>query len=249
MGWTYSHLLRHLDADVPLYAVQSRALTDPAALAGDATADPTAELSQIAADYVRRIRAVQPEGPYHLLGWSFGGGAAHEMAVQLQAAGQRVDLLAVLDGYPATGRPGESERRAYAAEDPAVLRELLDSLGIEAADGQSLTAAGFAAAVAGEGSPLEGLPPAAVAALPAVFARNSALAGAISGGTFHGELLFFVATEERPAARPDPYVWQRYVDGPVTVHEVPAAHGAMLRTGPLTTIGPVLAGRLDRRHG
>ncbi|MBW5480457.1 amino acid adenylation domain-containing protein [Streptomyces bambusae] len=252
IGWTYSGLLRHLGPDIPLYALQSRALSDPTALGAD--------LVWTAADYVRQIRSVQPSGPYHLLGWSYGGGAAHEMAVQLQAAGERVDLLAVLDGYPATGRPGESARRAYAPEDPEVLRELLDSIGIGIGTGVGTgigtgPAAGaptpeeFAAAVAGEGSPLEGLSPSAVAALPAVFARNSETAGAISGGTFQGELLFFLATEDRPAGRPDPLVWQRYVDGPVTVHEVPSTHGAMLQGHALDAIGPVLAGHLDRRHG
>jgi len=55
----------------------------------------------MAADYVEEIRKVQAEAPYYLLGWSFGGIVAQEMAVQLQDAGQRVDGLILVDAYPA----------------------------------------------------------------------------------------------------------------------------------------------------
>ncbi len=54
----------------------------------------------MAAHYVQPIRHVQPTGPYHLLGWSFGGLVAHAIATRLQNAGEQVDLLALLDAYP-----------------------------------------------------------------------------------------------------------------------------------------------------
>ncbi|KAI0105678.1 hypothetical protein GGR51DRAFT_571618 [Nemania sp. FL0031] len=41
-------------------------------------------LSEVAASYIRAIRAVQPQGPYHLGGWSIGGVLAFEAASQLQ---------------------------------------------------------------------------------------------------------------------------------------------------------------------
>jgi len=46
------------------------------------------------------MRSVQPHGPYHLAGHSFGGLVALEMAHQLRAAGEQVALLAILDSYP-----------------------------------------------------------------------------------------------------------------------------------------------------
>jgi len=55
----------------------------------------------MAARYLQEIRAVQPEGPYHLCGWSYGGQIAFEMAQQLSSAGNEVGLLAILD----TGAP------------------------------------------------------------------------------------------------------------------------------------------------
>lgn len=50
--------------------------------------------------YVAEIRAVQPHGPYHLLGWSFGGLVAHAVAARLEELGEEVALLALLDSYP-----------------------------------------------------------------------------------------------------------------------------------------------------
>jgi thioesterase domain-containing protein len=54
----------------------------------------------MASEYIEQIRGVQKTGPYHLLGWSFGGIAAHEIAVQLQADGAEVGALIIMDGYP-----------------------------------------------------------------------------------------------------------------------------------------------------
>ena len=53
----------------------------------------------MAAHYVREIRSLQPEGPYHLGGSSFGGVIAFEMARQLRVHGQWVGVLALFDTY------------------------------------------------------------------------------------------------------------------------------------------------------
>jgi len=59
----------------------------------------------IAAAHLKSLRAVQPEGPYLLGGWCNGGLLAYEMARQLHAEGQKVDLLVLMDpvtlAYPA----------------------------------------------------------------------------------------------------------------------------------------------------
>ncbi|WP_449417829.1 amino acid adenylation domain-containing protein [Phormidium nigroviride] len=54
-------------------------------------------IEETAAYYLQEIRTVQPEGPYLLGGWCFGGVVAFEMAQQLQKQGQKVDLLVVID--------------------------------------------------------------------------------------------------------------------------------------------------------
>jgi thioesterase domain-containing protein/acyl carrier protein/NAD(P)-dependent dehydrogenase (short-subunit alcohol dehydrogenase family) len=55
------------------------------------------QIEDIAADYVTAIRTTQPEGPYHLAGYSFGGIVAFEVAQQIVATGGQVALLALFD--------------------------------------------------------------------------------------------------------------------------------------------------------
>jgi thioesterase domain-containing protein len=54
-------------------------------------------VEEMAAQYLVALRAAQPHGPYRLLGVSFGGVLAFEIAQQLLAAGERVECLAMLD--------------------------------------------------------------------------------------------------------------------------------------------------------
>jgi thioesterase domain-containing protein len=54
----------------------------------------------MAAHYVEKVRAFQPVGPYYLGGYCFGGNVAQEMARQLEAQGERVAVLALLDCAP-----------------------------------------------------------------------------------------------------------------------------------------------------
>ncbi len=55
---------------------------------------------EMAAAHLKRMRTIQPEGPYLLGGWCNGGLVAYEMARQLYAQGQTVDLLVLMDADP-----------------------------------------------------------------------------------------------------------------------------------------------------
>jgi thioesterase domain-containing protein/acyl carrier protein len=227
IGWAYAGLLGHLDPETPLYALQAPGLTDPDAKFSQ-------DLAELAADAVQRIRNVRPSGPYRLLGWSFGGGLAQEIAVQLQAAGEEVSHLAILDGYPArTTQPARNH------DDPTLLRKLLTSLGI--AGDEPVSPNGIAAALAGYDPHLEHLTPADIQALCRVFDQNSALAGAISGRTFNGDLLLVMAMRDRSPDLPGPEAWQPYLSGRVVAREIQSAHGDLLRPGTLTQLGPMLS--------
>jgi hypothetical protein len=56
-------------------------------------------IEDMASQYVREIQALQPEGPYLLGGYCMGGTIAFEMAQQLQAQGQAIGLLVLLETY------------------------------------------------------------------------------------------------------------------------------------------------------
>lgn len=83
------HLAHLLGADRPFYGVQARGLY------GGETPHETIE--EAARDYIAEMRQVQPQGPYSLGGFSGGGITAYEVARQLEAAGQVVSLVVMLD--------------------------------------------------------------------------------------------------------------------------------------------------------
>ena len=88
-GAFYSFTLAHdLGPDQPLYVI------DPYKFDG-LQVPPTIET--MAAAYIKSMRAVQPEGPYLLGGFCAGGLIAYEVAQQLRAEGQAIDLLALID--------------------------------------------------------------------------------------------------------------------------------------------------------
>jgi surfactin family lipopeptide synthetase A len=81
-------LARELGSDQPFYAFEPYRFDN-------LPVPPTVET--VAAAHILSLRAVQPEGPYLLGGWCNGGLVAYEMARQLHAAGQTVDLLVLMD--------------------------------------------------------------------------------------------------------------------------------------------------------
>lgn len=87
----YRSLAINLGSDQPVYGIQARGL--------DGSKPMFDRLENIAADYIREIQALQPQGPYMLAGLSNGGNIALEIAQQLRAQGQQVALLALFDTY------------------------------------------------------------------------------------------------------------------------------------------------------
>jgi amino acid adenylation domain-containing protein len=85
----YRPMSRHLGNDQPVYALQAQGL--------DGRQQPLRSVEAMATKYVKEIRAFQPDGPYYLLGASFGGFVAYEMAQQLHAQGQKVAFLGLLN--------------------------------------------------------------------------------------------------------------------------------------------------------
>ena len=115
----FGDLSRHLGIDQPIYGLRygisepiDRQLSLPS-------------LAELVAHYIAEMRSLQPTGPYFLMGLSAGGTVAYEMAQQLIAQGERVELLALFD----TAIPeATSSRRLYPL--PQVLTNLWN-LGLE----------------------------------------------------------------------------------------------------------------------
>ncbi len=89
----YRDLARYLGEDQPFYGIQARRLGGRQVGHGS--------VEEMAEFYIKEIQTLQPVGPYYLGGSSFGGLAAFEIARQLDAQGERVAMVALLD----TGTP------------------------------------------------------------------------------------------------------------------------------------------------
>ncbi len=98
----YLTLASLLNADQPFYALEHPGLSGDKSAWG---------VSELAVSYLAAIQEVQPAGPYHLGGWSFGGVIAVEMARQLRDRGEEVAVVLVIDsGLPAApSSPDQAE--------------------------------------------------------------------------------------------------------------------------------------------
>lgn len=117
LGWRYAALLAHVPADVAVHALQAPNLTGGPA---------PASLDQLVEEHLAELTRVQPSGPYRLLGWSLGGVIAHALACRLQARGEEVSLLALLDAYPGEDEGAETDADGAAA----AVASAVDGLGL-----------------------------------------------------------------------------------------------------------------------
>jgi amino acid adenylation domain-containing protein len=92
----FGDLVAHLDPEQPFWGLQSRGL--------DGIQEPLTSIEAMAAHYVAEMRTLQPQGPYYIGGYSFGGSVAYAMTCLLRQQGQEVALLAIIDhATPASG--------------------------------------------------------------------------------------------------------------------------------------------------
>ena len=107
------HLVAHFAAERQCYGLQAQGVDDGRA--------PFDSIEAMVAAYYQEICRVQPDGPYHLLGYCSGGMIALDVAQRLRAAGKTVALVAMIDTrlpdhcYPKFGKPesGEMHRQKF----------------------------------------------------------------------------------------------------------------------------------------
>src|SRR4029079_11180920 len=178
-------------------------------------------------------RTIQPSGPYNLLGWSFGGLVAHAIATQLQADGEQVALLALLDSFPVERKEARSTHDteceketlfAGAADDP--MKALLASLHRE-------------------GHILSALEESHFDAIEYTLEKNSLLMLKFVPQRYRGALCLFAATQGE--IKPPIESWKRYVDGQINVHCIDSTHENMMESDPAAKIGSTLATELAKK--
>ncbi|MEV6554341.1 amino acid adenylation domain-containing protein [Nocardia sp. NPDC051756] len=116
-AWQFGPLATLLRADRPIIGLQLPTLSDPDF--------EVRTLDELARHYLATIRRIQPQGPYHLLGYSLGGNIVHALAAALEAGGDAVAYVGLVDSHPLSNL---TERAEQSLADPAQLDRLLPEI-------------------------------------------------------------------------------------------------------------------------
>ncbi|HEX7243927.1 MAG TPA: alpha/beta fold hydrolase, partial [Longimicrobiaceae bacterium] len=225
---SFAALARHLGPRQPVFGLQSRGL--------EGEEPPHARVEDMAADYLAQLRAVQGEGPYRLGGWSMGGLVAFEMARLLEAVGEEVDLVALLDSRA----PGDASPSSFDPDDPGLLAGFLLHLGVSgerisrAADGIAALTPGerlrraWEAARAADAVPGD-LELARFERLWSVFHANTSAAAAYRPGPCASDLLLVLADDRAVPAATESARWAALTAGTVRSATVPGDHFTLVQ--------------------
>jgi thioesterase domain-containing protein/acyl carrier protein len=229
ISWVYRSLLSYLDC--PIIGIQQ--------LPHNGQPGPRS-LRDLAKNYADTIQALHPNGPYHLLGWSFGGIVAHEIAVELRRRGCTVPRLLALDSLlisDAHGIPSVTESD--------VLQSLLIAAGIDIPEqSQPLTHQQAQAWIHQREAVEFALPSRQLVEIMAKNANTNLLLRAQHvPDIFDGDMTIFSArpTDGRSALQQS---WRPYVAGQITEHPVDCEHEEMLSSRSLKLFGEQLAAAL-----
>ncbi|MGW2649906.1 non-ribosomal peptide synthetase [Streptomyces sp. NPDC001393] len=211
LGWAYFSFVLHVQ-DRPAYALQSRGSDGLAPLAGS--------VQEMVDDYVGEILKIQPEGPFHLIGWSYGGTVVQAVADALDRRGHDIALVAILDSQPG----GHGFTEIHAGKQVSEYRdELEDYFGryIDTGNKQQF-----------------------LDTMSKVLANNMRRMMDFESPVYRGDVVFFNATQQDETYA---HLWRPYVLGAIEVHDVRAVHHEMHMPAPVAEVFEVINAKLARR--
>ncbi|WP_179079381.1 amino acid adenylation domain-containing protein [Streptomyces rectiverticillatus] len=237
ISWLYAGLLRHIDRDHPVYGIQAEG---PGGLS-----DLPGSIEAMAERYVALMRSVRPSGPYHLVGWSFGGLVAHAMAVRLHELGEPAGSLCLVDtAADAAAAPEEP------IDDQRVYRVLLTAAGLDdvrwAATG--LDFATVSALLRREGSLFARFTEDDIARVIAVSRHHDKLGRAYRPPHYPGDATYIEATGGEPRLVANHELWRPYIGGELTVCHVSARHHRAMQPQHVHEVGVHLRDLLRRQR-
>ncbi|WP_433657309.1 amino acid adenylation domain-containing protein [Nocardia sp. CA-128927] len=226
ISWSYLGFAQVLREGRPIYALQAPDLSGN---------EPSLRsIEEFAERYVREIRAIQPSGPYHLLGWSFGGLIAHAIAARLQETGDRVGVVALLDSESADVDDADVEQLTAGA----FVNSFGAIFGIRDVPAEA-TASQVADLIRDR---LGGLTVVDADMIERLTESYNAAARARAGyqrPVFDGDVLYFSATvDSSDAVGPDG--WRPYATGTVTNYDIEVTHNELTAPHVLPIIARVL---------
>ncbi|CQD22142.1 syringomycin synthetase [Mycobacterium lentiflavum] len=259
LSWAYRALGEYVDC--PIIGINQ--------ISHDGEAGP-ASIRGIAANYADRIQARYPDGPYKLLGWSFGGVVAHELAIELQRRGRVVESLVLIDPvfsankFVARLNANRAIAKNETLDESQILEHILrtNRIDIPVQSGPlDYRQAEELVHQHGAGIPL---PPQQLLEfmVHSVQTNQRHLLDHVPG-VFDGDMVIFCAARGRTddgrgrsrwrslrtgrAARSQQRLWRPYVAGEIAIYSVDSTHLEMLTADALSTYGEQLGLYLHTR--
>ncbi|MBI5339327.1 MAG: non-ribosomal peptide synthase/polyketide synthase [Mycolicibacterium rufum] len=252
LSWSYRTLGEYLDG--PIVGINQ--------VRADGEQE-SSSIRRMARTYADRIQAVHPGGPYRLLGWSFGGVVAHEVAVELRLRGCQVERLVLLDPAFSVGLV----TGGVTLDEDQVLQHILrtNRIDVPAMSGP-LTYQRAEQLVRSHAGAEFPLPPRELLDLMVHSVNsNQHLLRHFRPHDFEGDMVIFTAgrstiapagsavsrlldARTRLAARAKVRKWRRHVRGTVTAQQVDCTHHDMLNPASLRLYGNLLRKALDGQN-
>ncbi|MEN3177792.1 amino acid adenylation domain-containing protein [Gluconobacter sp. OJA] len=243
ISWSFNALAPLLPEGHPVYGLQNAGLLLEEA--------PPQTLEALIRCYVTKIRTIQPQGPYYIIGWSMGGVIAQGVAYFLREAGEEIALLALLDAYPSllgdrvlTLDSSEALQAALAflhinpevgVSKPQTLDDLADFFlaGIDTALLPILprSKTGNLAELAEK--------------IRLVTHRNLEMLVAHRPAKTDVDILFLRASQKTDTLVADcPQAWSEFTTGQIFAHDLPCHHGDMLTPGHVEAVARLICSHL-----
>lgn len=214
-AWQFSVLQRYVGKPWAITGIQSPRPDGPMATARD--------FNELCEQQLAQVRRIQPTGPYYLLGYSLGGTLAQNLAARLEAAGEQVAWLGLLDTWPP-----ETQNWAQKGDtpDPEVLAEI------------EREREAFITAQRGQGS--ERL----FATIEGNYADAIRLLTSARTLPYHGPTTLFVARRTVPDGMSATDAWRPWLKE-MTVHMLDCAHVEVVSAKMFEVVGPTIARALE----
>jgi thioesterase domain-containing protein/acyl carrier protein len=235
LSWSYRSLGAYLDGPIiGINQITSTGEREPESI------------RDMAAIYADRLQAKNPTGRFKLLGWSFGGVVAHELAVELQQRGCVVEQLVLIDAASTTERPTS---RSQVPDESEVLEHILSVNRVDTSNRSGPLTYSQAADL------IRQRPDVTDFALPSrelldfmaqSVTRNRVRHSEHVPAVFDGDLTIFSAARSVDGhSSPNADTWRPYVSGEVSGYSVDCTHFEMLTAESLTMYGAQLKRALD----
>ncbi|MEV6252646.1 amino acid adenylation domain-containing protein [Nocardia sp. NPDC051911] len=234
VAWPYSGFADVLSPGRPIYGLQAPGLGGGEALARS--------IEELVDRYIHEIRILQPTGPHHLLGWSFGGLVAHAIATKLRNAGEHVGLLALLDTDSAD-IDGDSIEQLSAGGFVSTFGPMLGIRGVPA-DASAEDAADLIRARLGGVSPIDA---GTIERLTRWYNIVAQIRTGYHRPVFGGDAVYFSATVDA-SGNSGPGGWRPYVTGEIVDHDIGVTHDELTARHVLPIIARVLDEHLAGRR-